>query len=74
VKVYIVKYKDPHEWDAEPCTLGIFSTKEKAEEASEHSKVEEKSLYNIDNDYWIREEQVDEYWNRNCTKLHKVLK
>lgn len=50
------------------CTLGVFSSEEKANAAITHKKGDDKYYY-----YYATEYTLDEYHNQHCTKLSKVL-
>lgn len=68
---YFQEYEDIH-------SVGIFTSKEKAEEALEHWYTEQTKdggycYYDADRQY-VDEWELDEYWNENCTKLAKALK
>lgn len=66
MKVWAVEYGAHYETHM----LGVYSSKEKAEEAGNHFRSNNGDVSSI----WIGESELDEYWNENCTKLAKALK
>lgn len=72
MKVWIAirqDYEDLH-------IIGMFSTKQRAEEGKQHHFAEYEKTgnkYFTIRDYFVNEFELDDYYTKNCTKLSKAL-
>lgn len=82
MKVYITRAWDRDEWDYDYYVVGIFTTKEKADEAGKHyceqqntGKDDEGNTYQRGSYvHRVDEKELDQYFNEHLSGLAKVLK